>query len=542
MSNDERREKRVQASLRVRYKSATVTEFIEKHCHDISPGGVFIRSQKPLARGSLLKIDFRLEDDTAVIQGVGRVVWTREDSGDGKPAGMGIKFIRLDADSEENIHKIIAMQKEGKEITRESVFGEPGDDTTGSNAVPTGVALSDSMAPSVENVPTDEGVASPSADETPTDGADAEVAASAAETTASATDSVADDNGEEDADPGDGGNGGDGEDNGEDGSGDDGEDTRPDKPSIPPATVFPAEEEKGSNWGIVLVVVLIVAGALAFILTRSGKKDQGTEDTTTPDQTSADTATGESSSGDSAVAADTTDSAEPDDTGDTATADSDSTTNSATAGTDSDTLADSDTVPPTDSDTAVDTGADASLAADTQAIALATGAASGEVTITLNEPEATVYIDGVLKPDGAPITLSSLPAGEHRIKAEMFGYRPLEEKFVAVAGEPLELAFKMKRAHIVTTLKANVLGAEVYVGKDRIGLTPKRIKKRFDPSFEYRFTKPGFEDFNGLVKPEDWVYEAGVYRITLDVTLVPQNASPADESATATAQGASAAN
>jgi len=123
MTTEERRDKRVLAQLKVRYKTATVTEFIEKHSHDISAGGVFIRAKKPMPKGTLLKIDFRLEDDTPVIQGVGRVVWIREvaESAD-KPPGMGIKYVKLDDVSKENIGRIIEFRAAGKPVTRDSVI------------------------------------------------------------------------------------------------------------------------------------------------------------------------------------------------------------------------------------------------------------------------------------------------------------------------------------------------------------------------------------------------------------------------------------
>lgn len=139
--NDERQQKRVQASLKVRYKSATVTEFIEKHSHDISVGGVFIRAKKPLAKGSLLKIDFRLEDDTTVIKGVGRVVWTREQEDEtDKPSGMGIKFIRLDEQSKKNIANVVSS---GKSMSQGM------DDDDGDAELLEGESASESVAPSL---------------------------------------------------------------------------------------------------------------------------------------------------------------------------------------------------------------------------------------------------------------------------------------------------------------------------------------------------------------------------------------------------------
>ena len=44
MTQDTRKDRRVKiVSLNVRYKSATVDEFIDNHAHDVSKGGVFIK-------------------------------------------------------------------------------------------------------------------------------------------------------------------------------------------------------------------------------------------------------------------------------------------------------------------------------------------------------------------------------------------------------------------------------------------------------------------------------------------------------------------
>jgi hypothetical protein len=41
-------------NMTVRYKSATVDEFIENHSHDISRGGIFIKTRSPFPAGTLL--------------------------------------------------------------------------------------------------------------------------------------------------------------------------------------------------------------------------------------------------------------------------------------------------------------------------------------------------------------------------------------------------------------------------------------------------------------------------------------------------------
>src|SRR6266508_2908605 len=99
MSQDTRKDKRAKVvSLNVRYKSATVDEFIENHSHDVSRGGIFIKTPSPFPPGTLLKFEIRIQDEQAVLAGVGRVVWKREsnEAANDTPAGMGVKFIKID--------------------------------------------------------------------------------------------------------------------------------------------------------------------------------------------------------------------------------------------------------------------------------------------------------------------------------------------------------------------------------------------------------------------------------------------------------------
>ncbi|MEY4510176.1 MAG: hypothetical protein RLZZ450_2298 [Pseudomonadota bacterium] len=110
---DTRKDKRAPVSLKVRFKSATVDEFIEHYSKDVSRGGIYIKSSLPMQVGTLLKFQFQLKDDTALIRGVGRVVWTRveEDATADNPAGMGIKFIKMDNDSRAMVERIVDAQE-----------------------------------------------------------------------------------------------------------------------------------------------------------------------------------------------------------------------------------------------------------------------------------------------------------------------------------------------------------------------------------------------------------------------------------------------
>ena len=110
MNQDTRKDRRVKiVSLNVRYKSATVDEFIENHAHDVSRGGIYIKTANPFPPGTLLKFEIRLASDQAVIAGVGRVVWKRDagTSNGERPAGMGVKFIKIDEPSKTVIDKLV---------------------------------------------------------------------------------------------------------------------------------------------------------------------------------------------------------------------------------------------------------------------------------------------------------------------------------------------------------------------------------------------------------------------------------------------------
>jgi len=101
--------------MTVRYKSATVDEFIEHHSHDVSRGGIFIKTPSPFLPGTLLKFEIRIADDKPMLQGVGRVVWKREAAGAGpdKPAGMGVKFIKVDEASRALIDRLVTSKGGG---------------------------------------------------------------------------------------------------------------------------------------------------------------------------------------------------------------------------------------------------------------------------------------------------------------------------------------------------------------------------------------------------------------------------------------------
>ncbi|MEY2937373.1 MAG: hypothetical protein RL033_8122 [Pseudomonadota bacterium] len=124
-------------NMTVRYKSATVDEFIENHSHDISRGGIFIKTRAPFPAGTLLKFEVRIAEDQRLMQGVGRVVWRREPerAEEGFPAGMGIKFIKTGEGAAELIAQIVAA-REGEESSFDAGARENGADSGSRRSLP----------------------------------------------------------------------------------------------------------------------------------------------------------------------------------------------------------------------------------------------------------------------------------------------------------------------------------------------------------------------------------------------------------------------
>src|SRR5208282_1520060 len=93
---------------------------IENHAHDVSRGGIYIKTNTPFPQGTLLKFEIRLASDQTVITGVGRVVWKREAAQGDQPAGMGVKFIKVDDSSKVVIDRLVTTKSDaGKSFESE---------------------------------------------------------------------------------------------------------------------------------------------------------------------------------------------------------------------------------------------------------------------------------------------------------------------------------------------------------------------------------------------------------------------------------------
>ncbi len=82
--------------------------FVTEYSANVSTTGMFIRSDKPLPPDTNLAFEFRVADDWKLIRGKATVVWSRyRDEGPERPAGMGVLFTEVDAQSRRLINWII---------------------------------------------------------------------------------------------------------------------------------------------------------------------------------------------------------------------------------------------------------------------------------------------------------------------------------------------------------------------------------------------------------------------------------------------------
>ena len=81
---------------------------------NISEGGIFIATSKPMPLGSKIAFSFRLVGDAAPVNIYGVVRWIRESSRftDDAPAGMGVQFVDLHPAAADQINQFIQRQRD----------------------------------------------------------------------------------------------------------------------------------------------------------------------------------------------------------------------------------------------------------------------------------------------------------------------------------------------------------------------------------------------------------------------------------------------
>jgi len=98
---------RAAITLRVDYKR--LNTFFADYTRNISKGGTFIRTSKPLDVGTEFVFDLSFPSRQGRLQLKGEVMWVvaEESADDEQPAGMGIRFIFEDAEERRRVDDFV---------------------------------------------------------------------------------------------------------------------------------------------------------------------------------------------------------------------------------------------------------------------------------------------------------------------------------------------------------------------------------------------------------------------------------------------------
>jgi type IV pilus assembly protein PilZ len=105
LKNERRDGPRAPIELKVEYRR--LNTFFADYTHNISRGGTFIKTGKPLNVGTkfIFKLQIPSLDEPIVLNGKVKWIVTAEDGTEDSPAGMGIKFVYKDQNQREQVEK-----------------------------------------------------------------------------------------------------------------------------------------------------------------------------------------------------------------------------------------------------------------------------------------------------------------------------------------------------------------------------------------------------------------------------------------------------
>ncbi len=115
-SPQNRKHPRAPIELRVDYKK--LNSFFADYTKNISKGGTFIKTDKPLAIGTRFLFKLTVPHQTAAFELLGEVVWSKTESPD---PGMGIRFIYADDAQRTQFESVVEKLMEeslGPELTK----------------------------------------------------------------------------------------------------------------------------------------------------------------------------------------------------------------------------------------------------------------------------------------------------------------------------------------------------------------------------------------------------------------------------------------
>jgi uncharacterized protein (TIGR02266 family) len=111
MSAERRKHTRTKVpGMRVTYED-TSGQRADAEVLDIGAGGLFVRCDRPLSEGKELTVELAFLGERDRLSALGRVAWVRPETGAEGPAGMGVRFVNVEATILYRIEQLIALRE-----------------------------------------------------------------------------------------------------------------------------------------------------------------------------------------------------------------------------------------------------------------------------------------------------------------------------------------------------------------------------------------------------------------------------------------------
>ena len=107
--SESRQHERAPIRLQLNYRDATGGNFLYETATNISRGGLFIETKRPVPIGACLVVRFQIPNDEDDLEMDGEVMWVKPwvEGGDNPNPGMGIRFENLSAKDRMTIASIV---------------------------------------------------------------------------------------------------------------------------------------------------------------------------------------------------------------------------------------------------------------------------------------------------------------------------------------------------------------------------------------------------------------------------------------------------
>jgi len=115
MKIEKRRDPRTLIKIRIDYEAEGA--YLYDYSGDMSEGGIFIKTARPLKIGEQLGLKFILPELLEKVEATGEVTWVNKPGIKGLPAGMGVRFVGLTPEKRTLIQDVINKIEGGKGIT-----------------------------------------------------------------------------------------------------------------------------------------------------------------------------------------------------------------------------------------------------------------------------------------------------------------------------------------------------------------------------------------------------------------------------------------